>query len=71
VPHHEDLGVDAWNTVHHEHPISCGTLTEEVQFRIGPTGNCLVLCLSWTALTKFLRVARQVAKLSGTKTGGR
>jgi hypothetical protein len=67
VPHPEDLEFDAWITVHRKHPISCDTFSDEVQFRIGSVGNSLVLCFTWSALTKFLRVARRAAKLSSKK----
>jgi hypothetical protein len=31
---------------------------------MGPNGSGLVLCFTWSALTRFLRVAREVEKLS-------
>lgn len=67
MPHPDDLDFDVTITVHRRHPITCDVLDEEAQFRIGPTGNGLVLCFSWAALTKFLRVAHEVEKLSNQK----
>jgi hypothetical protein len=67
----DGLDFDAWITVHHRHPISCDVQCEEAQFRLGPNGGSLVLCFTWTALTKFLRVAHEVVKLSNQKLSSR
>jgi hypothetical protein len=64
MPRRHGLDFDAWITVHQDQPISCDVHCEEAQFRMGPNGSGLVLCFAWSALTKFLRVARQVTKLS-------
>jgi hypothetical protein len=64
MPHRQSLDFDAWITVHRRHPISCDVLCEEAQFRMGPNGSGLVLCFTWPALTKFVRVARKAVELS-------
>jgi hypothetical protein len=65
MPRRDDLDFDAWITVHRRHPISCDVHCEEAQFRLGPNGGSLVLCFTWTALTKFLRVAHEAVTLFG------
>jgi hypothetical protein len=64
MPHRKGLDFDAWITVEHDQPISCDVHSEEAQFRMGPNGSGLVLCFTWSALTKFLRIAGQVTRLS-------
>jgi hypothetical protein len=71
MPRRDDLDFDAWITVHQRHPISCDVHCNEAQFKLGPNGNALVLCFTWAALTKFLRVAHEVEKLSNQKLSSR
>jgi hypothetical protein len=71
MPRRDDLDFDAWITVHRRHAISCDVHCEEAQFRLGPNGGSLVLCFTWTALTKFLRVAHEAVKLSDQKLSSR
>jgi hypothetical protein len=58
------LDFDAMITVYRHHPISCDVDSDEAQFRLGRNGGGVVLCFTWAALARFLRVAREVTRLS-------